>query len=108
MSKPEVIHAHSFTFIRIKSGRELSLMRMEANVAWARGRVYKAFLLDFEHDMSVYTAKRTNAARLAVCSANKAARDWHRRDMWYWQWKLWLLWMGAWECETLLLENKRG
>lgn len=106
MSKPEVIHAHGFVFVRAKSARELSLMRMEADIAWATGRVHRGFLLDFEHDMSVYMAKRTNAARLAVCSVNKVTRDWHRRDMWYWQWKLWLLWMGAWEIQTPQLEHK--
>ena len=108
MSQLEAIHAHSFAFAGGLSGRELSLMRMEADIAWVTGRMYRGFLLDFEHDMSVFTAKRTNAAQLAVASVNKVSREYHRKQMWYWQWKLWMLWMHAWECENLLLEDKRG
>lgn len=81
-------------------------MRIQADRAWAAGRVHRGRLLDFEVAMSVLLAKRTVAAQLAVASVNKVSRDAYRADMWYWQWRLWLLWVGGRELRWPLLEHK--
>lgn len=106
MTKLEVIHAHRFVFTRAMGARELSYLRMQADAAWQAGKYHLGRKLDFEVAMATMLAKRTNASRLQVASVNRATRETYAREMWYWQWRLWLAWVGGREIQFVMLEHK--